>query len=165
MLTTSWENRTDMNLSSSLYKSFSVDTNKLTFVGINTASAAFDSVEERNVLAMYIDKEKLASDIMLGSADVATSPVREDVYFNKKNEEKLNRQKSDMNIFCNEAKQRRHADIPHISTGHLNSYNCLRVLCPKMPRRGMDDARINRCTAKSNDNKACQREHSTKRQK
>ncbi len=88
VLTTSWENRTDMNLSSSLYKSFSVNTNKLTFIGINTASAAFDSVEERNVLAMYIDKEKLASDIMLGSADVATSPVREEVYFNKKNEEK-----------------------------------------------------------------------------
>ncbi len=88
ILTTSWENRTDMNLSSTLYESFSVDTNKLTFIGINTASAAFDTLPEREVLEGYTDKVKLAQDIMLGSAEVAQSPVRENVYFNKKNEEK-----------------------------------------------------------------------------
>ena len=87
ILTTSWKNKTDMNLTSSLYNSFNVDTNRLTFIGINNAAAAFDAPEERKFIIDYIDKGKLSQDIMLGSSIVAESPVREDVYFNKKNEE------------------------------------------------------------------------------
>jgi len=86
VLSTSWKNYTDMNLSSTLYNSFEVDSNRLTFLGINTAAAAFDSAEERKVLVQYIDKEKIVSDIMLGSAQPAVSPVRDDAYFNQKND-------------------------------------------------------------------------------
>lgn len=93
ILPTSWRNFTDMNLASSLYNSFKVESNKFTFLGINTAAAAFDSPDERKLMSQYIDKEKLVSDIMLGGAQVAYSPVRENVYFNKKNDQSDDREK------------------------------------------------------------------------
>jgi len=82
ILTTSWRNSAEINLTSSLYKTYETSQNKFTFMGINTASAAFDTASERRVFASKIDSEKLCDDIMLGSAEVALSPVREGVYFN-----------------------------------------------------------------------------------
>ena len=85
-LSTSWKLRTEMEMTSSLYNTFEYDRNRLTFVGINTASAAFDTVDERRILSESVNKEKLAEDIMLGDSVVANSPLRENVYFNKANE-------------------------------------------------------------------------------
>ncbi len=82
IITTSWRNGAEMNLTSSLYKTYETSQNKFTFMGINTASAAFDTAEERRAFAAKIDSEKLCDDIMLGSAESARSPVREGVYFN-----------------------------------------------------------------------------------
>jgi len=82
IITTSWRNGSEMNLTSSLYKTYETSQNKFTFMGINTASAAFDTASERRAFASKIDVETLCDDIMLGGAESARSPVREGVYFN-----------------------------------------------------------------------------------
>lgn len=85
ILTTSWKNPAEMNLTSGLYNTHETLQNRLTYLGINTAAAAFDTAEERQSFALQIDAEKLCEDIMLGSAVPASSPVRDGVYFNEEN--------------------------------------------------------------------------------
>ena len=83
ILTTSWKDGAEMNLTTPLYNTYYTLGNKYTFVGINTNCAAFDTEEERHLLSERIDAKALCDDIMLGHGSVAYSPVREDVYYNE----------------------------------------------------------------------------------
>jgi len=82
VLSTSWENIADMNLTSSMYNVFECEQNRYTFIGINCNCAAFDTASERRKIASAINAESVAADIMIGNAVAATSPMRESVYFN-----------------------------------------------------------------------------------
>lgn len=83
VLTTSWIDGGEMNLSAPLYNAYSTVGNKFTFVGINTRAALFDTAQERRDLLGKINSFALCEDIMLGHAEVAKSPVREGVYYNE----------------------------------------------------------------------------------
>ncbi len=82
VLSTSWKNISDMNLTSSMFNVFECEQNRYTYIGINCNSMAFDSAKERKKLASAIDNEAIAEDIMIGNATPAVSPVRESVYYN-----------------------------------------------------------------------------------
>lgn len=86
ILTTSWKNPAEMNLTSDLYNSFETLQNRFTYLGINTGAAAFDTADERKLLSSNLDSAAICEDIMLGSAVPATSPVRDGVYFNESDE-------------------------------------------------------------------------------
>lgn len=81
-LTTSWRSFGELELTSSMFKTFENEQNRFTFVGINCQDEKFDSAPERRKLLSYIDPVKTANDIMLGHAAAAYSPVREGVYYN-----------------------------------------------------------------------------------
>ena len=87
ILATSWKNPAELNLTSDLYNSFSTEQNRLTFIGINDAVAAFDTKEERNAFVSVINRDKLCEDIMLGRAKATTFPIREGIYFNEETAE------------------------------------------------------------------------------
>ncbi len=80
-LTTSWRGFGEMELTSAVFNTFQSEQNRFTFVGINTKAALFDTAEERRDLWQSIDREKITSDIMLGKAMVASSPIRDGVYY------------------------------------------------------------------------------------
>ena len=86
VLTTSWQNPAEINLTSDLYNTYKTEQNRFTFLGINTGAAAFDTKEERVAFSSHIDSKTLCDDIMLGSAVAASSPVRDNVYFNEQNQ-------------------------------------------------------------------------------
>lgn len=81
ILTTSWKDGSEMNLTASLYNTYYTLGNKYTFVGINTRCSAFDTVEERRQLRDKIDAERLCEDIMLKHAEAAYAPMRDGVYY------------------------------------------------------------------------------------
>lgn len=80
-LTTTWRNAGEMGLTSTVFNTFKNEQNRFTFVGINTKSSLFDTDAERQALWKSIDRQKLASDIMLDMAVVASTPVRDGVYY------------------------------------------------------------------------------------
>ncbi len=81
-LTTSWRSFGELELTSSMFRTFENEQNRFSFVGINCQDEKFDSAPERRKLLLCIDPVKTANDIMLGHATAAYSPVREGVYFN-----------------------------------------------------------------------------------
>ncbi len=83
----SWKNPSELNLTSDLFSTFTTEQNRLTFIGLNDAVAAFDTKDERNAFASVINRDKICEDIMLGSATVTQFPIREGVYFDEKNSE------------------------------------------------------------------------------
>ncbi len=87
ILASSWKNPSELNLTSDLFTTFSTEQNRLTFIGLNDAVAAFDTKLERNSFVSAINRDKLCEDIMLGHASVTSFPIREEVYFNGKTTE------------------------------------------------------------------------------
>jgi len=81
-LTTSWIGFGDLALASSMFNTFECEDNRFTFVGINCSSMYFDTAKERRILSQGIDNKKITEDIMLGHAVVASSPLRDSVYYN-----------------------------------------------------------------------------------
>lgn len=81
-LTTSWKGFGEVELTSSLFKTFEYEQNKFTFMGINCQHMYFDTAPERRFLASFVDSEKITQDIMLGHAIEATTPVRDNAYYN-----------------------------------------------------------------------------------
>ncbi len=86
-LTTSWRGPDELELTSSMFNTFENEQNRFTFVGINTRLAIFDAPSERQALWDSIDREKLARDIMIDNAVVASSPIRDNVYYNLPDDE------------------------------------------------------------------------------
>ena len=84
ILTTSWKPVSEMNLTSSEYKSYDTEQNRYTFVGMNPGSALFDTIPERREIVASIDNKTITQDIMLGGAVEAYFPLREGIYFNEK---------------------------------------------------------------------------------
>ena len=80
-LTTTWRSAGEMELTSAVFNTFKNEQNRFTFVGINTKSPVFDTDTERKALWQSIDRQKLTSDIMLDMAVVASTPVRDGVYY------------------------------------------------------------------------------------
>ena len=80
----SWKNPAELSLISNLYNVFDTPQNRLTFIGLNTSAAAFDTKEERADFVSVVNRDKLCEDIMLGRATPATFPVRDGVYFDEK---------------------------------------------------------------------------------
>ena len=81
----SWKNPSELTLISNSYNVFETPQNMLTFLGINNASAAFDTKEERALFVTTINRDKLCEDIMLGRASAALYPIRDGVYFDEEN--------------------------------------------------------------------------------
>lgn len=81
-LATSWRSFGELELTSSMFRTFENEQNRFSFVGINCQSPDFDSAPERRKLLNSIDQSKIAYDIMLGHAVVAYTPVRESAYYN-----------------------------------------------------------------------------------
>ncbi|MBR3932870.1 MAG: ABC transporter substrate-binding protein [Clostridia bacterium] len=97
VLTTSWRSLGDLTLSSSLFNTFSCEQNRFSYVGINTESEIFDDVNERRELLDSIDNKKITEDIMISNGIVATSPVRDSVYFNVNDNDEPAVKQSDKN--------------------------------------------------------------------
>lgn len=93
-LATSWRSFGEMELTSSMFRTFENEQNRFSFVGINCQNSEFDSAPERRRLLDSIDQSKIAHDIMLGHAVVAYTPVRESAYYNL-SEPKLNDNKEE----------------------------------------------------------------------
>jgi len=81
-LTTSWKSFGELELSSSMFRTFENEQNRFSFVGINCQNPDFDSAPKRRRLLSSIDQSKIAQDIMLGHAVAAYAPVREGAYYN-----------------------------------------------------------------------------------
>lgn len=81
-LTTSWKGFGELALTSSLFNTFEYEQNKFTYVGVNCRHMYFDTAPERRLLKSSIDSDKITQDIMLGHAAVASSPLRDGVYYN-----------------------------------------------------------------------------------
>jgi len=94
----SWKNPAELNLTSSRYNMFETVQNRLTFIGINTAAAAFDTREERTSFVSVINRDKLCEDIMLGRAESALFPVREGVYFDEKTSDSEKEETTETNL-------------------------------------------------------------------
>jgi peptide/nickel transport system substrate-binding protein len=86
-LTTSWRSFGDLELTSSMYRTFENEQNRFSFIGINCQNENFDTASERKGILNCVDREKIAHDIMLGHAVPANSPVREKAYYNNPNDE------------------------------------------------------------------------------
>ncbi|MBQ4526881.1 MAG: ABC transporter substrate-binding protein [Clostridia bacterium] len=86
LVTTSWKSPAEFNLTSSIYNTYSTEQNRFSYVGINSACAEFDTLEERQWLSISVNNEQITDDIMIGNAVVANSPIREGVYFNQPKE-------------------------------------------------------------------------------
>ncbi len=81
-LSTSWKGYGELELASEVYTAFENEQNRFNFIGINCQNGLFDTAKERRALQTAIDTDKICRDIMLGHAVLATSPIRDDVYYN-----------------------------------------------------------------------------------
>lgn len=81
-LTTSWRSFGELELASTMFRTFENEQNRFSFVGINCQNSAFDTAPERRRLLFSIDPIKTVQDIMLGHAVPAYTPVRESAYYN-----------------------------------------------------------------------------------
>jgi len=86
-LTTSWRGFDELKLASSLFNTFSCEQNRFTYLGINDGYEAFDTPKERRRLWSSIDVKKITEEILLGNGVIASSPVRDTVYFNSQHED------------------------------------------------------------------------------
>ncbi len=85
-LTTSWRGFGELELTSSMYRTFENEQNRFSFIGINCQNENFDTSSERKGILNSIDSKKIAHDIMLGHAVPANSPIREKAYYNNPEE-------------------------------------------------------------------------------
>ena len=68
-----------------------------------------------------------------------------------KENDQIPREQGDGDMLCDQAEHRRHAHRPDIGAGHLHADDGLRLVFAEIRRRGVDDARINRRAAESDD--------------
>lgn len=102
ILPASFKTAYEYDFSKKGYKTYEIEDNYFTFIGVNTNSQALNNKESRKQLKDIIDKEKIIKNVLNDNAIKSDGPFRENIYFSDKLLHNIKDSESTKTPFINE---------------------------------------------------------------